>query len=83
MRHSPLDAAHRRVTEALDGLKRLAEAEARIPAMIRHGGRAVTAADYRELAVRTPGVAIGRVEVLERFKPQQVDAASWGDSRRG
>ena len=49
----------------------LAEAEARIPAMIRHGGRAVTAADYKELALRTPGVALGRVEVLERFKPQQ------------
>lgn len=49
----------------------LAEAEARIPAMIRHGGRAVTAADYKELALRTPGAPIGRVEVLERFKPQQ------------
>lgn len=49
----------------------LADAEIRIPAMIRHGGRAVTAADYKELALRTPGVALGRVEVLERFKPQQ------------
>ncbi len=49
----------------------LAVAEARIPATIRHGGRAVTAADYKELALRTPGVALGRVEVLERFKPQQ------------
>jgi predicted phage baseplate assembly protein len=49
----------------------LAVAEARIPATIRHGGRAVTAADYKELALRTPGVALGRVEVLERFKPHQ------------
>jgi predicted phage baseplate assembly protein len=49
----------------------LADAEARIPATIRHGDRSVTAADYKELALRTPGVAIGRVEVLERFKPQQ------------
>lgn len=49
----------------------LAVAEARIPAMIRHGGRAVTGADYKELALRTPGMAIGRVEVLERFKPHQ------------
>jgi predicted phage baseplate assembly protein len=49
----------------------LAEAEARIPAMIRHGGRAVTALDYKELALRTPGVPVGRVEVLERFKPHQ------------
>jgi len=51
--------------------EQLAEAEARIPSQIRHGGRAVTAADYRELALRTPGLALGRVEVLERFKPQQ------------
>ena len=49
----------------------LADAEARIPATIRHGGRAVTGADYKEIALRTPGVPIGRVEVLERFKPQQ------------
>lgn len=54
-----------------DDAEGLAEAEARIPATIRHGGRAVTGADYRELALRTPGVPVGRVEVLERFKPQQ------------
>lgn len=49
----------------------LVDAETRIPAQIRHGGRAVTAADYRELALRTPGLAVGRVEVLDRFKPHQ------------
>lgn len=49
----------------------LAAAEARIPAMLRHGGRAVTATDYKELAMRAPGLSIGRVETLERFKPQQ------------
>jgi len=49
----------------------LAEAETRVPALIRHGGRAVTASDYRELVLRTPGIAVGRAEVLERFKPQQ------------
>lgn len=49
----------------------LAAAEARIPALIRNAGRAVTVADYKELALRTPGVALGRVEVLEKFKPQQ------------
>jgi predicted phage baseplate assembly protein len=51
--------------------ERLEEAELRIPATIRHGDRAVTRSDVRELALRTPGVAIGRVEVMERFKPQQ------------
>lgn len=49
----------------------LAAAEARIPAQIRNGGRAVTAGDYQELALRTPGASVGRVEVLPRFKPQQ------------
>jgi predicted phage baseplate assembly protein len=51
--------------------ERIEEAEARIPASIRHGDRAVTKSDIKELALRTPGVAIGRVEVMERFKPQQ------------
>lgn len=49
----------------------LAEAERRVPQLVRNGGRAVTAADYTEQALRTPGVAVGRAEVLERFKPQQ------------
>lgn len=49
----------------------LEKAEARIPATLRHGGRAVTKSDVQELALRTPGVAVARAEVLERFKPQQ------------
>jgi hypothetical protein len=49
----------------------LVEAEQRIPALLRHADRAVTRSDWKELAMRTPGAAIGRVEVLERFKPHQ------------
>lgn len=49
----------------------LADAERRIPALLQHSDRAVTRSDWRELAMRTPGSAIGRIEVLERFKPQQ------------
>ena len=49
----------------------LADAEQRIPALLRHQDRAVTADDYRVLAAATPGVHIGRVEVLPFFKPQQ------------
>jgi hypothetical protein len=49
----------------------LAEAEARIPALFRHRDRAVTAEDYRVIAAETPGVAVARVELLPRFKPQQ------------
>lgn len=49
----------------------LDQAEARIPAELRNGDRAVTRSDFAMIAAATPGVAIGRVEVLERFKPQQ------------
>lgn len=49
----------------------LASAEARIPSLLRTCDRAVTRDDWRLLALQTPGLAIGRVEVLERFKPQQ------------
>jgi baseplate J-like protein len=49
----------------------LADAERRIPALLRHRDRAVTGEDFRRLAADTPGVSLGRVEVLPRFKPQQ------------
>jgi len=49
----------------------LDRAEARIPAQLRNGDRAVTRGDFAALAMATPGVSVGRVEVLERFKPQQ------------
>ena len=49
----------------------LAQAEARIPARLRHGDRVVTPEDYRRIALDTPGVDVARVEVLPRFKPQQ------------
>jgi predicted phage baseplate assembly protein len=49
----------------------LAQAEQRIPARLRHGDRVVTPEDYRRLTLDTPGVQVGRVEVLPRFKPQQ------------
>ncbi|HWX49315.1 MAG TPA: putative baseplate assembly protein [Roseomonas sp.] len=56
----------------------LADAEKRIPALLRNHDRAVTAADYREMAARTPGTAIGRVEVLPRFNPHQTRAGQAG-----
>lgn len=48
----------------------LVQAERRIPASLRHRQRAVTEADYLELALQTPAVEVGRVEVLPRFKPR-------------
>lgn len=49
----------------------LGEAERRIPALFRHRDRTITADDYLHLVAETPGVRIGRVEILPRFKPQQ------------
>lgn len=54
-----------------DDAESLAEAEERIPALFRHRDRAVTDEDYRRIAAEAPGVRLGRVEVLPRFKPQQ------------
>jgi hypothetical protein len=54
-----------------DDAETLAEAERRIPAVLRHRDRAVTEEDYRRLAAETPGVRVGRVAVLPRFKPHQ------------
>lgn len=50
----------------------LVEAERRIPLVLRHRQRAVTTADYRTIAAETPGLQVGRVELLPRFKPHQM-----------
>ncbi|MCX7111115.1 MAG: baseplate J/gp47 family protein [Proteobacteria bacterium] len=48
----------------------LSLAEKRIPAFLRHRDRAVTAEDFKRLAFEAPGINVGRVEVLPRFKPR-------------
>lgn len=58
-------------TDGGDEGETLAEAERRIPAVFRHRDRAVTEDDFRRVAAETPGVRVGRVEVLVRFKPHQ------------
>ncbi|GAB4191736.1 MAG: putative baseplate assembly protein [Roseiflexaceae bacterium] len=58
-------------TEGGEDAETLEQAERRIPALFRHRDRAVTADDYKRLAAETPGVRLGRVEVLPRFRPQQ------------
>jgi predicted phage baseplate assembly protein len=62
--HQPLP------TEGGEDAETLDVAEKRIPATLRHRQRAVTAEDYRRLALETPGVDVGRVELLPRFKPR-------------
>lgn len=49
----------------------LAAAEQRVPSLFRHRDRCITADDYKRLAADTPGLRVGRVEVLPRFRPQQ------------
>jgi len=46
-------------------------AERRIPALIQHRDRAVTASDYRVLAREAPGAEVGRIAVLPLFKPHE------------
>jgi predicted phage baseplate assembly protein len=48
----------------------LLDAEQRIPSLLQNQSRAVTASDYQNLAMQTPGASVGRVEVLPLFKPQ-------------
>jgi predicted phage baseplate assembly protein len=67
----PIVVSHGLPTDGGADPESLADAERRIPAWLRHRDRAVTAADYRSVAAETPGVALGRVEVMPRFKPQQ------------
>ncbi len=69
-------------TQGGDDAEDLASAEQRIPATLRHCDRAVTASDYRQLAADTPGVRVGRVEVLPRFHPQRVSLSD-SDSAAG
>ena len=47
----------------------VAEAERRIPATLAHRDRAVTEADFEEIVRSTPGVDVGRVEVLPVTRP--------------
>jgi predicted phage baseplate assembly protein len=43
----------------------LEDAMVRAPKLLRHRERAVTASDYEDLALETPGVTIGRVKCLQ------------------
>jgi predicted phage baseplate assembly protein len=66
----PLKVAQPLATEGGADAESFALAERRIPAFLRHRDRAVTADDYKQLALETPATDVGRVEVLARFKPR-------------
>lgn len=51
------------------------QGERNIPAYLRHRDRLVTAQDFEDVAMRTPGVDMGRVEVLPLFHPARSGAS--------
>jgi hypothetical protein len=55
-----------------------ADGERRIPLYIRHRDRLVTLQDFRDVTRRTPGVNVGRVEVLPLFTPADPDLEAPG-----
>ncbi|MEU9455119.1 putative baseplate assembly protein [Streptomyces sp. NPDC048277] len=50
-----------------------ADGESAVTRWLRHRDRLVTADDFRDLTRRTPGVDLGRVEVLPLFNPDRDD----------
>jgi len=52
-----------------DETESIAEAEKNIAAYFRHRDRLVSADDFKTIAMRTPGIEPGRVEVLPLFHP--------------
>jgi hypothetical protein len=45
------------------------DAERRIPLHLKHQDRAVSTDDFREIVPQTPGIALGRMEVLASYHP--------------
>ncbi len=56
----------------------VAEAEKRVPAFLRHRDRLVSKTDYEDIARNTPGVDLGRVEVLPLVHPDHANQISEG-----
>lgn len=53
----------------------VADGERQVQRFLQHRDRLVTAEDFRTIAFRTPGVAIGRIEVLPAWHPDLAPAA--------
>jgi hypothetical protein len=47
----------------------VSDAERRIPAFLAHRDRAVTVGDFQSLALATPGLSLGRAEVVQGLMP--------------
>lgn len=49
----------------------IAQAEARMPSVIRHRDRLVTQQDYQDIVQAAPGINLGRLDVLPTVHPRQ------------
>ncbi|HEX2828596.1 MAG TPA: putative baseplate assembly protein [Burkholderiales bacterium] len=67
---APIKVSQPLPAEGGEDIETLAAAEKRIPSYLAHRDRAVTADDYKSLAFEAPGITVGRVDVLPRFKPR-------------
>ncbi|MBN1978231.1 MAG: putative baseplate assembly protein [Anaerolineae bacterium] len=56
----------------------VAEGERNIPLYLRHRERLVTIQDFEDITLRTPGVDVGRVEVLPLFDPDNTEELAPG-----
>lgn len=78
-RASPADALSLKASNPLPAecgvdTETIPAATARIPQVLRHNDRAVASEDFADLALQTPGVQVGRAQVLPRHMPfERVD----------
>ncbi|HLA64904.1 MAG TPA: putative baseplate assembly protein, partial [Rhodothermales bacterium] len=61
-----------------DEAETVAEAERRVPTYIKHRSRLVAKEDFEEITRQTPGVEIGRVEILPLVHPNAPDVPARG-----
>ena len=58
--------------------EKVTDAERNIPQVLRHRERLISEDDYKDIVLRTPGVDIGRVDILPLFHPKLPKQTSSG-----
>jgi hypothetical protein len=71
VRGASLQATNPLPAEGGQDAETTAQAQARIPLTLRARDRAVCSEDFSQIALETPGVQVGRAQVLPRHKPQE------------
>jgi hypothetical protein len=67
--NAPLVATNPLPAEGGQDAETTAQAQARIPTVLRAHDRAVCSEDFSDIALQTPGVQVGRAQVLPRHMP--------------